>query len=315
MDKLRLLKLFLAVVNDGSFVAAALNLGLSPSTISKAVTRLEESLGIQLFQRNTRKLRLTTSGEQYAAAVKNFIEQLEYCENNMKQSNNQPQGTLRINIPISYGRLYITPMIKQFYILYPDIKIDLSYSDEYVDIIEQRIDVCIRSGTVKDSRLIIRQLSPIDFFICASPTYLKKQGIPKTVQEFPEHRWVRFRYKQTGKLMPIITQGNSTQQQHPDESYIVDDGEALAELCAAGLGLTQIPHFIARNWLQKGSIVSLFPAYQAPDQGVFIMYPKRDYLPARVKKFVNFICQEIEMMDETPMKTWAKDIRQWKEKV
>lgn len=309
MDKLRLLKLFLAVVNDGSFVTAALNLGLSPSTISKAVTRLEDSLGIQLFQRNTRKLRLTTSGEQYAAAVKSFIEQLEYCENNMKQSNNQPQGMLRINVPISYGRLYITPMIQKFYLLYPDIKIDLSYSDEYVDIIEQRIDVCIRSGTVKDSRLIIRQLSPIDFFICASPTYIKKQGRPKTVQEFSEHRWVRFRYKQTGKLMPIITQGNSTQQQHPDESYIVDDGEALAELCAAGLGLSQIPHFIAKNWLQKGSIVSLFPVYQAPDQGVFIMYPKKDYLPARVKEFVNFICQQIETMDEVSMKTWVKDIQ------
>ena len=309
MDKLRLLRFFLTVIDHGSFSAAAQQLAISPSTISKAIQRLEQSVGIQLFQRNTRHLRLTTEGEQYGLQIRSLLEQLDTCDENIKQRNDVPRGKLRISVPISYGRLYVRPLLKSFNQLYPDICIELSYDDRYVDIIEQGFDVCIRSGTVSDSRLVSRQLSPIDFLICASPAYVKHHSMPKSARDFKQHPWIRFRYQQTGRLMPIMMPGRASYREFdPDQTYIVDDGEALVELCADGLGLTQMPHFIARNGLLDKRVVTLFPAFHPSGFGVFVLYPKRNYLPERVKAFVDFLCQQIEKLGETPRSTWARVI-------
>jgi len=312
MDKLKLLRLFLVVIDHGNFSAAAQQLATSPSTISKAILRLEQSVGIQLFQRSTRQLRLTTEGEQYALHVRTLLEQLDTCEANLKQRNDLPRGKLRINVPISFGRLYVRPLLKPFSQLYPEISMELSYDDQHVDIIEQGFDVCVRSGMVSDSRLIVRQLCPMDFLICASPSYLAEHSRPKTVKEFAQHPWIRFRFQQTGRLLPVMMPSRPDHGEYdPAQTYIVDDGEALAELCAEGLGLTQMPHFIARNWLQDQRVVPLFSALRPRGFGIFVMYPKRDYLPERVKVFVQFLCQHMEQLGETPTNTWAKDIKPW----
>ncbi len=301
---------FLAVVDQGSYSAAARVLAASPSTVSKAIMRLESNIGIQLFQRNTRQLQLTSEGTQYATQIRSLLEQLDNCETDIKQHSESPSGKLRVNIPVSYGRLYIRPLLKPFSQLYPEISIELSYNDRYVDIIEQGFDVCIRSGTLSDSRLVVRQLSPIDFLICASPFYLNSHKAPTTIEEFSQHKWIRFRFQQTGRLLPIMMpKGSDHSEYDPDQSYIVDDGEAMAELCANGLGLTQTPHFIARNWLKSKQIVSLFPAFTPKGHGIYILYPKHEYLPSRVRVFVSFLVEQMELLGETPLKTWASDIK------
>lgn len=309
MDKFRLMRCFLAVVDHGSYSAAARVLSASPSTVSKAITRLESNVGMQLFLRSTRQLQLTEEGKQYALQIRTLLEQLNNCELNIKQGNDLPSGKLRINVPISFGRLYIRPLLKPFFLLYPEIDIEVSYNDKYIDIIEQGFDVCIRSGTITDSRLVVRQLCPIDFLICASPSYLDAHKTPSNVQEFSQYKWIRFRYQQTGRLLPIMMPDGSDHSEYdPDQSYIVDDGEAMAELCADGLGLTQIPHFIARNWLKNQTIVSLFPAFGPGGFGIFVLYPKQKYLPSRVRVFVDFVVEQMELLGETPLKTWARKI-------
>ena len=306
MDKLRLLQLFIAAADLGSFATVAKQLGTSPSTVSKAISRLEESLGVQLFYRNTRNLTLTQSGESYVATVRNVTSELSTCEAELLQTNDQPKGLLKINVPVSYGRLYISPWLKAFHLLYPDITLDVSYSDHYVDMIEQGVDVCIRSGTVQDSRLVARRLSPIDFLICASPDYISTYGRPNTPEQFVDHRWVRFRFGQTGKLMPIrYLHNNEVMEYESDKSVMVDDGEALAELCADSLGLTQVPHFIARNWLKSKAIVPLFSPLQLEGFGVYVLYPKRDYLPLRVRVFIDFLVDQLALIGEQSDKTWA----------
>ena len=174
MDKLRALQFFVAAADHGSFAAVAKTLGASPSTISKAMSRLEDDLGLQLFYRNTRHLTLTQGGQVYADTVRKITDELSACEHRLKEVNDEPQGHLKISLPMSYGRLYVRPWMKQFNDLYPDITFELSYSDHYTDLIEQGIDVCIRSGTVQDNRLTARKLSPIDFVTCASPDYINK---------------------------------------------------------------------------------------------------------------------------------------------
>jgi len=309
MDKLRLLQLFLAAADLGSFAAVAKQLGTSPSTVSKAISRLEEGLGVQLFYRNTRNLTLTQSGESYVATVRSITNELSACENELLESNDQPKGLLKINVPVSYGRLYISPWLKVFHQRYPEITLDVSYSDHYMDMIEQGVDVCIRSGTVQDSRLVARRLSPIDFVICASPDYILAHGRPDTPEQFVDHRWIRFRFWQTGKLMPIrFLHNNVVIECESDKSVMVDDGETLAELCADGLGLTQIPHFIARNWLKSKAIVPLFSPLQLEGFGVYALYPKRDYLPLRVRVFIDFLVEQLALIGEQSDQTWASKI-------
>jgi len=309
MDKLRLLQLFVAAADLGSFAAVAKQLGTSPSTVSKAISRLEEDLGLQLFYRNTRNLTLTQSGESYVATVRSVTSELSACENELLQLNDQPKGVLKINVPVSYGRLYISQWLKTFHQRYPEITLDVSYSDHYVDMIEQGVDVCIRSGTVQDSRLVVRRLSPMDFLICGSPDYITAHGRPNNPEEFVDHKWIRFRFGQTGKLMPIRHfKNNEIRDYEPDNSFMVDDGEALAELCASGLGLTQIPHFIARKWLKSKAIVPLFPPLQLEGFGVYVLYPKREYLPLRVRVFIDFLVEQLALIGERSDKTWATQL-------
>nr|WP_277922042.1 LysR family transcriptional regulator [Vibrio parahaemolyticus] len=172
MDKIRSLRFFIATLEGGSFAAAAKAHGTDPSTVSKAIHRLESDLGIQLFQRSTRQIRLTDAGRRYANTARFVLDELAACEDSLKSHNDALSGLLKINVPVSCGRLYIRPLLKEFCRRYPSITIDIHYDDAYVDIIEQGIDVSIRSGVVQDSQLIVRQLSPIDFIICGSQDYL-----------------------------------------------------------------------------------------------------------------------------------------------
>ncbi len=320
MDKLNLLKLFLVAAERGSFAAAASFLGLSPSTVSKAIARLEEDLQLHLFHRTTRTLTLTESGRAYQQTVRQLLSELDNCEEMLLRENGEPKGRLTINLPISYGRCYVMPLLAEFSKQYPEIELSLSFDDAYVDLVEQGIDVCVRSGTLEESTLIARQLSPIDMLTCASPTYLRENG-GISVEDYARHPWIRFRFRQTGRVMPIMVSKHPTQlvttggiaytghtNLDPGRQYIVDDGEALADLCAQGLGLTQLPHFVARDWLQSGKIVPIAPCLRPPGFGVWVIYAKRTFLPARIRAFVSFLEQAVRSRGETPLRTWAEEL-------
>lgn len=310
MDKFNAFKMFLATVDHGSFGAAAAALGTDPSTVSKAITRLEEQLMYQLFFRSTRKLQVTEAGKVYVDAVRKLLAELDACENQLMAVNSQPEGVLKVNLPVSYGRLYVLPLLGEFSRRYPDIKLNITFSDKYVDIIEQGIDISIRSGSVSDSRLVARKLSPMDFIICASPAYLQQHEPIRSYDDLCHHKWVRFRYKQTGKVMPISTVNNTggVDLINPDDSYVVDDGEAMLELCRSGLGITQAPHFLLRNELQNGELIPIFPLLRNENIGVYMLYPKRRFLPRKVSVFIEYIKEAIEIMGETPETTWASEI-------
>lgn len=308
MDKLNLLKLFINVAERGSFAATANHLGLAPSTLSKAVARLEKDLEIVLFYRTTRKLTLTESGQEYLYIARKLITELEHCEKKLCQLNKQPQGVIKLNTPVSYGSLYITPLLGKFHQLYPEITFDISYQDAYVDMIAEGVDVCLRSGTLSDSGLIAKQLSVMDFLICASPAYVEKHGKPNSVEEFDQHPWIRFRYRQTGKLHPIFAmQSNSECLLDPGQQWVVDDGEALLSLCAQGVGLTQIPHFIAREGIAQQQILPVFPMYRPKNYGIWAIYPEREYLPEKIKVFLEFLSNEISAIGENSVTTWAEE--------
>lgn len=312
MDKLRLLEIFLATCDGGSFAAAARSCGTDPSTVSKAISRLETQLKLTLFQRSTRHLRVTEAGQRYAVTVRKMMRDLASCEHELMHLNDLPGGTLRISAAVCYGHLYLRPLLHAFCQRYPAIKLELEVNDLHVDIIESEIDIALRTGYVKDSRLVARRLSPMDFLTCVSPNYLAAYGTPTCADDFKRHSWIGFRIKQTQQLQPIFL---------PDEKgeyrlfelvprHITDDGEAMAYMCADGLGFAQLPHFLAKSGLRSGTLVSLYPYYRPPEpeNGVFAIYPKRDYLPAKVKVFIEFLISSLASLGENANHTWAENL-------
>lgn len=314
MDKFSALKMFVTVADQGTFGAAAAQLGTDPSTVSKALSRLEKDLGYQLFYRSTRKLQITDLGTNYLVTVRRLLSELREAEIQIAAENDSPQGVLRINLPVAYGRLYVLPMLPEFCRLYPDIELNVTFSDEYEDLIEQGIDISFRTGTVADSRLVMRKLSPMDFFICASKDYLAENKAITRVDDLHDHPWIRFRFKQTGKLMPVLVKGaraltkDDSSVINPGEQYVVDDGQALVELCKQGLGLMQGPHFLFREELQSGELISLFPRTEPEGFGVYLLYPKRHFLPKKVAVFIDFIKGSLAELNETADHSWAREI-------
>lgn len=308
MDKLSLLKLFVSAVDQGGFAAAANHLGLSASTVSKGMARLEDNLNVKLFHRSTRQVHLTDAGCRYLVTARRIALELEQCEQELQQTNELPCGKVKVSLPVSYGRLYIMPLLQEFVELYPEIELDISFNDSYVDILEQSIDLTIRTGKLDDQRLVARKLSPIDFIICASPDYIAAKGLPSSASEYVQHSWIRFKYRQSGRLMPItVDEGQGIEGYDPGRQFIVDDGEALAELCAQGLGLTQLPHFIARDWLKAKTIVPISPFIRS-SEGVYCIYPKREFLPAKVKVLIEYVMMKIEQGGESTYHTWAEHL-------
>lgn len=309
MDKLTALKFFIATADAGSFSGAAKQFGSDPSTISKAVRRLETELGVLLFHRTTRSLALTEAGHQYLITAKTVIDSLNNTEFELADKRNEPRGTLRINAPFTYGRRYLVPAVQSFRQKYPQVKFDLQFNDAYIDLIENRFDIALRSGALKDSRLIARQLSPMDFVVCASPALAATLPEDFSPMHFNQVPWVRFRFKQTGKLMPILFKTDGiTAEMECSEDLVVDDGESMTELCVQGAGLAQMPHFALKADLDAGRLIPLFPSCTFSGFGIYIIYPKRDYLPLKTRLFIDHMRSFVEGLGETPHSTWAREL-------
>lgn len=186
-------------------------------------------------------------------------------------------GKLIINAPVSYGRLYLRPLIAEFCRSYTDVQKELIYDDAYVNTMDNSIDITFRSGTLIHSCLIARKLSPIDFLICA-PTEYFSDTTPITNELLLAQPWINFRYKQTGKLMTAILKDNdgAYREHFPNSVCVIDDGEALAESCVDGLGLAQMPHFIARHHLLDKKKQAISAPYSPPNYGVSALYVRTE---------------------------------------
>lgn len=309
MDKLKTLRFFVSVSERGSFVETARAFGASASAISKAMSRLEQDVGSPLFIRTTRALQLTDAGRQYLLSAKKVLTELDNCEANLQQHKHELSGTLRMNIPVSYGRLYIRPLLAEFCAQHPNISLDVIYDDAYVDVIEKGIDVTIRSGSLMDNRLVAKKLSPMDFLICAPKSYFDERPLPQSMQVLADLPWINFRFKQTGKVRPVILPHGSGYKDYMTRSIaLVDDGESMAELCADGLGLIQVPHFIARKWILCEEIKPVYTPYTASDAAVYALYAGGGQVSLKVKAFVNFVQAKLAEIGEHPDTTWARSL-------
>ncbi|NDF13444.1 MAG: LysR family transcriptional regulator, partial [Proteobacteria bacterium] len=291
MDITGRIQIFVSVVKHQSFAEAARSLGITTSAVSKQVQTLEDSLGVKLLHRTTRRLNLTEEGALYFERVSRIVEDLEEAERLVQNTKAHPTGVLKVNAPITFATYHLAKPLADFAKACPDIEMQIDLSDRYVDLIEEGYDVAIRIGILQDSSLIARKLAPCHIPLYASPEYLKKHGTPKTPADLKDHTFIGYTMQQKkddewqykapdGKIgkVPITTRINS------------NNGEMMLAAACAGLGIIKLPSFMIANEVKSGRLKPVLPGYEIhPERNIYAVFPENRYLSNKVRTFVNFL--------------------------
>ncbi len=290
--EIKSLKIFIEVMQCLSFTLVAKKLNVAPSSISRTIASLEQELNIKLFQRSTRKLVPTQAGVEYFEKVTPLVYELEVAKDSVRVFGQNPSGTLRVTTSTMYGQLFIAPLLPMFMKKFPDIKIELLLTDSYLDLIEQRIDVCIRTGSLNDSSYIVQKLKTMHYVVCASPDYLKKHSTIIAPKEVVNHNCLVFpreghtnswRFKQNNQIQSIAISGQC----------LITNSYAIKTCVLAHMGLAMLPDWLIRRELLSGELVDVFPHIEVTatdfNSGVYLMYPSRNYLPSKTQVFIDYL--------------------------
>lgn len=289
MEHFGAIPVFVAVVENGSFSAAARTLGVSKSAVSKRIHGLEAQLGVRLLYRTTRKLSLTEAGERYFEHAALALNAAIQAEEAVTELQGEPQGQLRVSSPMSFGRLHVAPMIPKLMQRYPKLRVDLVMDDRKVDLVAAGFDVAIRagSGDLPDSTLVARRLAPLRQVLCASAGYIEGHGLPASPAELTGHNCVLYSYSSDANMWSLH-KGDTTESVVVSGNYRVNNSEALLAALTQGIGIGRLPTFVAGPELKTGRLVTLLEAYTIPDHTFYAVFPQREYLPAKVRAFVDF---------------------------
>lgn len=288
MDRLLAMRVFTTVVETGAFSRAADQLRISTTATSRHVADLEKHLGAQLLQRSTRRLHLTEIGANYYDRCRLILADVDEAEAQATTSESQPKGVLRISLPHSFGLRYIAPLIPEFSKRYPELQLELSFSDRRVDLVEEGIDMAIRiSGELKTS-LIARKLAPVRMSCCASPTYLERHGTPQTPEDLGQHDCITYSYAQTANTWTFLRDGKPFEVQI--KGRLRSNSGDLGRLAALdGLGITTLPDFIVCDDLRSGTLIDLMPQSPIPPINVYAVYLPGARRAARIKAMVEYL--------------------------
>lgn len=288
LDRIEQLRIFACVAKLNSFSAAARQLNLPRSSVTFAVQQLEAFYAVRLFQRTTRRVTLTQDGANLLPLCQNLLTDFDYLEQQAQQSTQLYRGILRVDMPNRIAHHLVIPALPGFYRQYPDIHIQLHSSDHFSDLLQQSIDCAVRVGRLQDSSLIARQLGRLRMVNCASPDYLQRLGIPNSLADLKQHHMVNYAGA-VGEQQAMFEYGD----QHVMLNSIisVNNTEAYIAAAKAGLGIIQVPHFDVVDELNQGNLLTLLDHYTAPAMPIHILYQNREYLPARLSVFIDWLKQ------------------------
>jgi LysR family transcriptional regulator, regulator for bpeEF and oprC len=284
MHGLQQLLAFAETAKHGSFAAAARELGGTPSSLAKAVGRLEAALGVKLFHRTTRQVSLTPDGERLFQRCQRVLAEVEDLHAEAAGTRAMPSGTLRIDVPIVYGRRFVLPLLAKLVRAYPALQLDVRLNDGYADLVRDGIDLAVRAGHLQDSTLVARRLDRQGMVLCASARYLREHGTPRRIEDLGGHAAVVFRQPTSGRSRPWqFRQRGVPVELQPAAQVRVNDGEGMIEATQLGLGLCQLPDYMVANELARGTLVELLPSCRPEPVPISVVYPSGRLLPARVR--------------------------------
>jgi len=291
MPKLEEMQAFVKAVETESLSEAARELNVSPSAISKQIRNLENRLGARLMQRTTRSLTLTEPGKAFYEQSVTIITQVERAESGVHELQDEPQGTLRISASADFSRLHLNSVITDFARQYPDLRLELTFTDRTIDLIAEGYDAAIRIGALPDSSLVARKLSPCRHVLCASPNYLKANGTPVLPDDLRGHDCIGYEYTRGTRLGWRFEVDQRPQTVHVKGRLQVNAGWMLRELMLADLGIGLLPTFMVAEELRSGELVTLLDDYLRADTSIYAVYLSRAHLSAKVRVFVDFLTE------------------------
>lgn len=290
------IELFCKAAELGSFTGAAEALGLTPASVSRSIARLEARLGVRLFNRTTRSVRLTAGGALYHAQCQQALEQIAEAERAVTGQQAEPRGLVRVSVGTVYGHHRVVPMLPGFMAAYPGVEIELNVSNRNVDFVEDGHDLAIRLGEPRDSRLVSRRLEDATVGIFASPDYLRRRGTPTTLDALQQHDLIQFILPSSGRPMPWILRspdGDDIDFSFRSRQRVHEDVLAGLGWAMAGGGLFQIYHFVAREAVQAGRLVEVMQSHGGRSRPFHVLYPQNRHLSARVRAFVAYLADAV----------------------
>ncbi len=292
MDSLGEMTALVRVVDSGGFSAAARHLRLSPSALSRQVQRLEDRLGVRLLQRTTRHVALTEEGRAYYERARRILADIEETEQAVARASGTPSGTLRVNTSVALGRHQIVPLLPDFLVRYPQVRVEFTFTDAIVDLVEEGADVAIRIARLADSRLIARKLADNRRIVCAAPSYIERHGAPKTPSDLARHNC--FTFSQSPSFNIWEFEGpQGIERVEINGNVEANITETLYPLVLAGVGIVRFTEFVVGPDVQKGRLVPLLADYKLPDNPpIWAVYPHRRHLSPKVRAFVDFLAEK-----------------------
>lgn len=278
---------FTETARQGNFAAAARNLGLTASAVAKSVARLEEELGLRLFHRTTRKVSLTGDGNRLFSRCRRLLEEMEAIREEAEGSRREPGGVLRLNLPVIYGKKVVVPVLAELCRRHPALSLDLGFSDHRVDLIAEGLDALVRIGPLGDSRLLARRIGAQSLAVVASAGYVARHGAPRAPAALAGHGCIGFRIPATGRIRPWqFGDGRRPAVWQPPDRFVLDEGEAVVAAAAAGLGLAQVPTYMAEAELRGGQLVEVLAGYRPPALPISLVYPTARHVPLRLRVLI-----------------------------
>jgi DNA-binding transcriptional LysR family regulator len=288
LDRFVGMAVFAKVVESASFAAAARHFDMSPTMVSKHVRRLEERLGVRLLNRTTRRVSATEVGQNYYERCLRILSEVEDAERAASDLQAAPRGLLRVTSSVAFGAHQLAPAIADYLVAYPDVSVDLILEHDYLDLVEERIDLAIRHGQLSDSSLITKKLNAVDSVLCASPGYLAANGTPQRPRDLVKHNCLIYTYAASGTWTFTDPNGKG-EVVRISGRILANSGDALLTFALKDTGIVLAPDYLVADALSAGRLTRLLPEYKTPSTPVYAVYPHSNFLSAKTKTFIDFL--------------------------
>jgi LysR family transcriptional regulator, regulator for bpeEF and oprC len=295
MPDLRTLAIFVKVAERKSFVRAATELGITQSGVSNAIKRLEGQIGTPLLLRTTRRVSLTEDGAAFFERCRQALAAIDEAEHVLKRAQIRPSGTLRVDVSLAFGRLKLVPLLGAFQDENPDVRLRITFTDRYVDLLEEGVDVAVRFGALQDSSLIARRLTTTQFNVVGAPRYLAKHGRPKTLDDLKAHNCLAFASRDTRQIRDwrfATADGETTLT--PSGTMTFTDGTSMCDAAAAGYGLAQLHNYYLDAGIAQKKLVPVLGEFNPRPDPISLVYPQMRHLTPNVRAFVDFMVERFK---------------------
>jgi DNA-binding transcriptional LysR family regulator len=279
---------FVYVAENESFTLASKKMAISTAQVSRQISALEKRLNIKLFYRTTRKVSLTEEGRVFYQHCRSVLDGLDAAERAITNLQSKPQGKIKLTAPVAYGEKQILPLVNNFIKQYSDVEVSAYLSNHQIDIVEEGYDLAIRLGKLSDSTMMAKKLGKRTNYLCASPQYLEKQGVPHSISELSQHSCLLgtldyWHFRESDREKSIRVTGRLR----------YNNGYSLMDAALKGLGIVQLPDYYVQQRIESGELVSLLDNYRAPDEGIWAIYPQNRHLSPKIRLLVDYLAEQL----------------------